>query len=103
MITFLCAHAELWSAIAGALGSIMLAVPYFVEWGHRRTREERIRRRRRAQASGTHDPIATALISGSTDAVLAAGTTRALVAGIGAVLLVVSFFLLIFFSASCGR
>ena len=100
---FVCAHAELGSAIAGALGGLLLATPYFVEWRHRRQREKRIKRQRARGVAGANDDIDKALIDGSTDAVLAAGSIRALAAGIGAVFLVISFVLVMLSSLMCGR
>jgi hypothetical protein len=110
----------------------MLAVPYFVEWHHRREREERIKELHESEKPGTHAPISEpiirtstgaelasrsprvpvtgipasvrkVIIESSTEVVLAAGSTRVFVAGIGAVLIVLSFLLLIFFSAACPK
>jgi len=97
----LCAHAELWSAIAGGVGSLLLAMTCFVEWGHRRKRKDRLKSQRRPARAGRDPSIDALIIEGSTEAVL--GSRRFLAVGIGALFLVLSFTLLIHFSLACGR
>ena len=93
MLNMIDSHtAEIASAALGLLGSLLLAIPFFADYGAKRTRFRKLKNLK-AGALSAEDAAA---LRGPTERValervLAADTKMALCSGVGCVLLLLSF------------